>query len=547
MSRQILHPRLINRQAVKPAGKISRSLSFSAILMMAGLFLSKLTGQLREILIIPAFNYGNVSDAYIMGFQIPDLFFQLLVGGAIQAAITPTLAAAIEKKQIGKGWRSISIFINLTALVMLVSVVAGELLTPLLIPLFSGNKPAEAIALAVQVTRALFPQVFFMMLAALCIGILNAYKKFASTSFGPSIYNIFVVLSIVLFGMIGKDSPYDAVRVASGVMVAACIYFLIQFYLARREFRNYVFSFDYRDRGFRRLLNLAIPTLISGSIVQLNAIILTGFANWFEPGIVSSLRQASTTWQLPYGIFAVAIGNVMLPSLAGFAAVHDDAGSRRLFLRSLRSALFLVIPSAGLFLAMQQDVIRAIFQWESNFTALAVANTAKILSWYCLAMVAQTVIFLVNQAFYARRMTKIALYNGLLTLILNSLLCLALIRGFKMGAHGLSLAYAITSCISAVLLYTFYRKLYPSAAPQRIWPFLAKSAGCVLALLLVTVALSLLPVHPQAKILQLLWFGLRAAAGLAAYMVAAIAMRMPEPKEVMAKILGRLGRQPKQA
>jgi len=194
--------------------------------------------------------------------------------------------------------------INLTALVMLVSVVAGELLTPLLIPLFSGNKPAEAIALAVQVTRALFPQVFFMMLAALCIGILNAYKKFASTSFGPSIYNIFVVLSIVLFGMIGKDSPYDAVRVASGVMVAACIYFLIQFYLARREFRNYVFSFDYRDRGFRRLLNLAIPTLISGSIVQLNAIILTGFANWFEPGIVSSLRQASTTWQLPYGIFA---------------------------------------------------------------------------------------------------------------------------------------------------------------------------------------------------------------------------------------------------
>lgn len=79
--------------------RTSRSLLFSTLLMMIGLLLSKVTGQLREILIQPIFGIGEISDAYIIGFMVPDLFFQLLVGGAIQAAITPTLAAAIERGQ----------------------------------------------------------------------------------------------------------------------------------------------------------------------------------------------------------------------------------------------------------------------------------------------------------------------------------------------------------------------------------------------------------------------------------------------------------------
>ncbi|HBP39101.1 MAG TPA: murein biosynthesis integral membrane protein MurJ, partial [Clostridiales bacterium] len=65
--------------------------------------------------------------------------------------------------------------------------------------------------------------------------------------------------------------------------------------LARREFKLYAFAFNIRDRGFRRLLGLAVPTLISGSIVQVNTIILTGFANQFA-GAATSLRNASTVW-----------------------------------------------------------------------------------------------------------------------------------------------------------------------------------------------------------------------------------------------------------
>ncbi|HBP39241.1 MAG TPA: hypothetical protein DD640_11000, partial [Clostridiales bacterium] len=200
-----------------------QSLSVAAIIMMIGLLLSKLTGQLREILIVPILGYGTVSDAFIIGFQIPDLFYQLLIGGAIQAAITPTLAAAIERKKEREGWHSISIFINLSAMAVLAAVILGEILSPVLIPLYNQGKAAETVELAIRVSQALFPQVFFMMMAALCIGILNAYRKFTSTSFGPSVYNLCVVLAMVL---LGQASALGAVRVAAGVMLAACVYFI---------------------------------------------------------------------------------------------------------------------------------------------------------------------------------------------------------------------------------------------------------------------------------------------------------------------------------
>lgn len=508
------------------------SMTKATLIMMTGLLLSKLTGQLREILIAPVLGYGIISDAYYIGFQVPDLFYQLLVGGAIQAAITPTLAAALERKTERDGWRSISIFINIAAVTMAAAVLIGELTAPLLINLYNSSKDPDITAIAVKVTRALFPQVFFMMMAALSIGILNAYKKFTSTSFGPAVYNVCVVLALVL---LGSKTPEGAVRVASGVMLAAAVYFLMQFYLTRKELKNYSFSFDVSDKGFRRLLKLAVPTLISGSIIQLNTIILTGFADQFA-GAPTSLRHAATTWQLPYGIFVIAIGNVMLPSLAGLYARRDYTACRRLLTGSLRKALFLTVPSASLFLILQTEVVRAIFQWGSSYPESSVRATASVLSWYCLAMVAQTFVFILNQAFYARKMTKIALLNGLMTLILNPLFCLLLTRVFNMGVGGLSLAYSITSIISAVVLYVIYYYQLPKAAPGKIWPYMIRLLGCAAAMMLILLALQVLPLNPAAKIVQLIWLFFKSAVGLFVFYLAARVAGLRETEQIQRKL-----------
>jgi putative peptidoglycan lipid II flippase len=262
---------------------------------------------------------------------------------------------------------------------------------------------------------------------------------------------------------------------------------------------------------------------------------MTAFADQFE-GAVTSLRNATTTWQLPYGIFAVAIGSVMLPSLAGIHARQDHKAGRILLTRSLRSALFLTIPPAALFLAMRQDVIRAIFQWNSSYTEQMVNVTGSVLKWYCLAIVTQTVIFIINQAFYARHQTRIALINGLATLALNSLLCLLLTRLIKMGVDGLSLAYMTTSCSSAVFLYLLYKRMFPGSSPKRFWPFWIRCFICTTAMLIVVLLLNVLPVGRGTKLLQLIWLAFRMLAGIAVYLAAAWLIKIPEALSAFRKI-----------
>ena len=65
----------------------------TAVLMFS-LATAKLTGFAREILIAPTFGYGVNTDAYFIGFQIPDLFYQLLIGGTFAAAVTPAMSAS---------------------------------------------------------------------------------------------------------------------------------------------------------------------------------------------------------------------------------------------------------------------------------------------------------------------------------------------------------------------------------------------------------------------------------------------------------------------
>ena len=523
--------------------KSTASIALATFLMIVGLTLSKGTGFLRENFIMEKFGSGTLeADAFILGFTIPDLFFQLLVGGSIQAAITPSLARAVENGQQRRGWKSVSTFITLIALIMLVFTILGSLLSDWILPLFYFDKDVDMVALAAKASRALFPQVFFMMLAAFCIGILNAYKKFSSTAFGPTIYNIFVVLAIFFLG--GK-SEKGVIYAALGITVSAGVYFLWQFYMARSELRNYRVSLAIHDEGFKELLHLAVPTMLSASIVQLNTIIVQAFTGDFDKGIIQSLSNSKTIWQIPYGIFAVAVGSVMLPSLSAHFAARDYKSARMLFGKSLRNALFLTIPSAGLLFALSYDVVPALFKWSDAYNTAKGQVTSMVLMGYCIAIIAQTFVFIYNQAFYAIGNTRVPLATGALSMVLITLFC-SILKALGMlsstnsaGALWLSLTYSITSVISALVLFSLYRKNM-FLAPKHLAPFMVRSAICTAFMLLLVYTMNVLPIHPAGKIVSLLWLAARGMIGFAGYFAAAKAMNMRELTVFLDKILGKI-------
>ena len=289
----------------------------AGIIMLATL-LSRITGFLRTLLISTQMLPKGYSDEFILAFTLPDLVYDLLAGGAIAAALIPVLSAYLTKGKEKVGWKAISTFMNLTIVVMVVLELIFFFFTDNLLGILAagykdgtGNK-----ALLITLTRILLLSAPFMMLAGQFNGILNSYKRFAIASFGPVIYNICTILSIALFG------SKSAELTAWGVVFGAMVFFAIQFMAATGHFKNYRPRFYIKHEAFKKLMLLAIPSLISSTIIEINLIISKSFSTYFGTGMLTLLNNANRTcskgyWLSYYNIFDYSGEMVYFSSYTG--------------------------------------------------------------------------------------------------------------------------------------------------------------------------------------------------------------------------------------
>ena len=505
----------------------AKSITFATVLVMIGLVFSKASGFLRDIFVGIKFSEPIYRDSFTLAFTIPDLVYNLLIGGSIQAAITPSLSASIASGEEERGIKAVSTFISFMAVLLIITCALASIFSvPIYRFFFGTGENEQTVYLSGMACKWLFVQIVFMMLAALSIGILNAYKRFGSTAFGPTIYNFFVLASIIVFA---GNSESNLVKTTFGIMCAALIYFLFQYVVGRDKLRKFRFIWAPRDKDFHALVRRALPILFSASVVQINVFILNAFSLSL-PGVgnVFALRNASTTWQLPYGIFAVAIGNVMLPSLAELYGKKDYAGASELLGNRLRKALFLTVPSAGLMLVLNTEVIKGMFQWNESYTDDDARRAGILLAGYSIAIITHTIVFIMNQAFYAIGNTKIQLIAGCVGLVTNPLICYLFIPFF--GAIALTLAYSFTSILQMLILCYVYAR-NKELRPHGFFTFFMKELIIMFLMFVFLWLLNFRYIEVTGKMYELLALGTKIAACLTIYFVGALFLRMPEADE----------------
>ena len=425
--------------------------SSAAMIVMSSVVLSRLTGFVRETMLSWKVGLSWVQDAYVAAFTVPDLIYILLVGGTISAAVVPFLSGRLEKKEEQDGWRAVSTFINAAFIIMLFlcgfGMIFAEQIIPAVAPGFEQKSP-QTQELAIRLTRILFPSVSFLMLAGMCNGVLNSYKKFAAAAYGPSIYNVGCALSILLFADTNTGSM---VRVAYGVAASAALYFFIQLLFVLPKMKFYRPVINLVDKGFRTLMGQAVPSLIASSATQVNVIIATAFVSLsaFEGGL-AAFRNANTLWQLPHGIFALGLGTAILPALSGKYAAGDKSEYKYLMMKSLTSVLFAAVPSAVGFIVLRKPLVRAVYKWGDKFTEADVTLVASIMVVFAVSIITASVVTIMNRAFYALQDTKTPLMAGIATVILNLGFGLIFYLFTDLGAAGMALTYTITSTINAV-------------------------------------------------------------------------------------------------
>ena len=284
-------------------------------------FLSRVLGLVRDIVFTSLLGAGVALDAYVVITKIPNVFRRIFAEGAFNQAFVPVLSEYKENSDESE----VKVLVNnifgvlSSALFLLTLVVL--LVTPAFIFIFAPGFYSEPIKneLATDILRITFPYLLFVSLVAFSGSIMNTYGKFSVPALTPVFYNLTLVVTAVWIAPLYEVPIY---AIAWGMFAAGCIQLLIQIYplLKLKLFPS--FSFNLNHPGVRKVLYLMVPGVIAGGVSQLNMLVDTILASFLPTGSPTWLYVSDRLMQLPLGIFAIAIGTVILPKLS---SLHQNS------------------------------------------------------------------------------------------------------------------------------------------------------------------------------------------------------------------------------
>lgn len=458
----------------------------STLIVIFSIILSRLTGFIRETLVPNIMGVNYLGDSYNMAFKITGLMYDMLVGGAIAAALIPVLSVYISKKNEQEGWKPVGTFINSIIILMVIFCIVGSIFSKQVVMILApGFTDIEQINLTATLVRILFPAIAFLMLTGFLNGVLNAHQRFVATAFGPSFYNLGCAVSIFIFG----DSVENITLVAKGVVVTSFIYFVMQLILTFKNLKYYRPFMYLKHPDFKKIIYLAIPALAASSFIQVNLLITNGFASLYPEGVITAYNVADRTWQMPFGVFAQGIGIALLPSLSRAIANSDTKLYRSLLDKALKSVMLITIPCATGMIILSKPIVSTIFQFTDKFDEASIQITSVILVFFSIALVTQSLVTILNRAFYANSNTLTPFLTGIINLVLIFAMCTLFYKFEFLGVESLALAYSLTSTINAIILITLIKKKFQAINIHKLVNFIIKTS--VVSLIMGTVIYSI--------------------------------------------------------
>jgi putative peptidoglycan lipid II flippase len=417
---------------------------------------SRVLGFVRDILIAGFLGAGQVSDAFFVALQFPNIFRRLFAEGAFNAAFVPLFAGELERNGRAAARAFAERVFGVMLAVLIVLSVLVEIFMPAVMSVVAGGfaDDPEKFRLAVDFARLTFPYLLFVSLAAMLGGILNTLERFVAAAAAPILLNI--ALIAVLAGVALGHVPDPGRGMSWGVLVAGVAQFVwLAIACARADLLPKVPRLT-MGPNVRRLFVLMGPGVLGAGVYQINVLIGVRLASELPEGSVSFLYFADRVNQLPLGVVGAAVGVALLPLLARQLKSGDDAGARESQNRAIEFSMLLTVPAAAALLAIPAPVITVLFA-RGAFDAGDAMATSAALAAFAAGLPAYVLIKALAPGFFAREDTATPVKVAAAALIVSVALALALMPFL---AHvGIALATAVSAWFNAgTLAFLLYRR-----------------------------------------------------------------------------------------
>jgi len=517
---------------------------------------SRVLGLARDAALAHVLGAGLLMDAYSQAFQMPNLLRRLFGEGALSAAFIPVFTDYLERgdRRSANRFMSLMIVLLVAALAAVTLVVVGGLLVA---RHFTADLPKWHLIFGLA--AVMFPFAITICLVALLQAALNCVRHFAAPALAPILLNVFIIGGAVAAGLTLAEDPVAQAYLIGGTIVLAGIgQVLIQVPALLKKGLAFRPAWDLRHPGLRRVLRLMGPMVLAIGVIQINAFMDATIANVFSPyaagretftlagrqiafpmetGAASMLYFGQRLYNFPLGVFAIALATVIFPELSRRAHRGDTAGLGRVASHGLRLAVFITVPAAlGLMLVCEPLLRLWLEHGRFADRPEAVVRAAWVTRAYALGIWAYSANHMLLRAFYASEDTRTPLKVAMAAAAANFGLNLVLI--WPMAERGLALATALSAMGQFAVLGALVSRRLAHVA----WREVLATAGRTLLATVAMAAATAAAVYWAAPAVgwtgragALLELVLGVVAGVAAFIAAAWALRMPELADLVAR------------
>ena len=437
--------------------------------MSVATFISRVLGFIRDMILARFFGATGTSDIFFVAFRIPNLLRELFAEGSMSSAFVPVLT----EYQTKKGDKDANDLVRATFLFLLLVVgvlcVLGIVFAPAIVKVIAmGWDPgSEKFASAVLLTRIMFPFLLFISLASIVMGALNTRGVFFIPALAPAVLNIVTIVCIVA---LAGQFTNPVIAAAIGIALGGLVQFLFQ--VPAFFSRGFSFSDGAEPRsysgfhpGLKRIGLLLLPMTAVLAANQINIFISTILASYLADGSISYLYYSMRLIQFPVGIFGVAMGMAVLPTLSEHAARKEFGVLKDDFSFALRLLFFITVPAMVGLVALRLPIVSALFQ-HGEFTFAATVSTADSLMYYSLGIWAMVGVRILNSTFYSMQDTGTPFRIMVCGVAVNILCSVALMGPLRY--NGLAFANSIAATFNFVLLFYFLRRKLGGVGTRRI-------------------------------------------------------------------------------
>ena len=369
----------------------------------AVVFVSKVLGFLREIVIAHQFGTSAEYDTYLIAIMLPALVYGVLNYAGFYLFV-PYLTRKLEGVDTGnrrEAFRSIQPTVNLAIVVALAVVAAIVILAPYVMRIWARDYAAAEFSAIVFYARLTAVIVLLGTTEAFLRAFLNACRVFAYPAAGAIVFNFVSIVCILLL-----SEEWSVGAIAAGLilgLVLQNVYLYLRWFGVRPATG---FTFSLTNKDTRYIVSTGVILILIEFVNRSYFLIDRYFALPFGAGVVSALNYSQVLVQLPDAVIGFAIGTVVFPLFAAGGSGQDVGRFADTYRRAVIGALLVALPLAVIVLTNARDIVYLVFQ-RGHFDADSLRITSAVLQPYALTIAALFVVTLSIRASYSRGWGKL--------------------------------------------------------------------------------------------------------------------------------------------